>query len=452
MKAPMNISNSFVVAAMLISSCTAAVAQSGPSPVVPTLNVSAESYTRYPSLQPLNAIRLLVADAQSGTFDAVKKAITDLKWDCTSVKFYKVEVVDKSQKPLREVVIVGVRPNEDDPATPGERYKSCNVTGHPASLNLILGSQIDTNDLIRVTLYADSTQTTILAQSNGQLSFSSVKQFTFTATPQSATSEALTNGKSRDVGQLSVALAETNLIPSSPINVYAKSTDLFSTDGKDAKSSFAGTFGAQRGVFPNWYAPLHLEETIQGNQTATNLSAVTSLGITTLFPWSHSKPVFNNSVISAPLPPDLNLSTQYTHRIEQLVTSKTPLLSKDDYSLNSYLSWSSITFPATCKLFTWLNKSQTTGGGYCVGVAIDLGLWYLPFDLTTKKSQRVEGYGDASILIPLAGFSFASKVFPYITSSDPTKVQIQIKYSDSVNAANNYARTKGWSYGLQVLK
>jgi hypothetical protein len=418
---------------------------------VPVLNVSAESYSRYPSLEPISAVTVNLADVSSGTFDAVRNASNNPAWNCISTAFYKVEVVDKTLKPLRELSIIGIRVQGNDATS--VRFTRCDGSGLPGSVNLILGSQVDTNELIRVSIFNDADHASILAKSDGKLSMSSAKQFTFNATPQSAPSEALVNGTKRDVGQMNIAFGETNLIPQSPVNFYAKSTDLFSTDSKDSKSAFSGTFGLQRGLFSKWYAPVHLEESIQGNQTASNLSAVTGLGITTLMPWTWSHGVFNNSVITAPLPPDLTIANQYTHRINQLVTAKTPLLSKNDYSLNPSLSWSAITFPQTCKLFAWLNKPhEISKGGYCLGIAINLGLWYLPLDLTATKSQRVEGYGDASILIPLAGFSFASKVFPYITSSDPAKVQIQIKYSDSVNAANNYSRSRSWSYGLQVLK
>jgi hypothetical protein len=140
------------------------------------------------------------------------------------------------------------------------------------------------------------------------------------------------------------------------------------------------------------------------------------------------------------------------------------MLAVDDYSLNPALSWSTISFPFTCRLLPWEKAPQTKpapGGGAavaptqtstCLGTELDLGLWYLPLDLTKTGSKRAEGYGDISILIPLSDFSFASKELTYVTKGDPTKFQIRIKYADSVNAANNYARTKGWTFGIEALK
>ena len=97
------------------------------------------------------------------------------------------------------------------------------------------------------------------------------------ATPQAAPGEALNNGATRTVGQVSVAFSDANLISKSPVNLYVKSTDLISTDGKDAKSAVSVIGGIQRGLFSKWYSPTHLEQSLQGNQTAKNLSTVTSL-------------------------------------------------------------------------------------------------------------------------------------------------------------------------------
>jgi hypothetical protein len=426
---------------------TANVATSTPA-TTPVLNVFDDSFSRYPSLEPLSAVNVNLIDVPSGTFDALRKASSDPNWNCTSPNIYSVQVVDKTGKPLHTVAVMGVRAQGNTSAN--VRYTRCDGSGLPPSVLLILGPQVSKNDLLLVSIYSDSAHSALVARSDGKLSIIPGRQFTFNVTPQSAPGESLNNGKKRDTGQLNVSLAETDILPNRAVNLYAKSADLFSTDEKDTKSAFAATLGAQRGLFPRWYSPLHLEEMIQGNQIASNLSATTTMAITTLVPWAWSGKSLNNTVISAPIPPDVTIANSYTRRINQLVTAKIPLLAQNDYSLNPSLSWSSITLPPTCKVFDWLNKSKS--GGYCLGLAFDLGLWYLPLDLTSAKTQKAEGYGDATIMLPLAGFNFASKVFPYITSSDPTKVQIQIKYSNSVNAANNYARTRGWTYGLQVLK
>jgi hypothetical protein len=140
------------------------------------------------------------------------------------------------------------------------------------------------------------------------------------------------------------------------------------------------------------------------------------------------------------------------------------MLSVNDFSLNPSLSWSTISFPFTCRLLFWEKTPQappasanaaaatSTQSSTCLGAELDLGLWFLPLDLTSTGSKRAEGYGDVSILVPLADFSVASKELTYVTAKDPTKFQVRIKYSDAVNAANNYARSKQWTFGIEALK
>jgi hypothetical protein len=420
--------------------------------------VSAKTYVRYPSLTPVTAVVLSIGQFGTATYSAVETAAQDSKWNCASPDFYKVAVVDKNLKITRTIQIRTV--NLPDRDKNGHPLTRCDGLGHPAVIDLILGSQVSATDQIQVFMYADRAQTKQLFASDGKLSFSATSFPTFTATPQAAPGESLNNGATRDVGQLSVAFADQNLFDKSSVNIYAKSTDLFSTDSEDAKSAFAVTGGFQRGLFSRWYSPYHLEETIQGNQTATNLSAVTSLGLNTLAPWHWTDRGLNNDVVYAPLPFEPGIAVQYIHRINQLVNKKTPLLSEDDFNLNPALSWSNISFPFVCKLFNHQKKTEPakskpvpgTPPPVCLATELNLGLWYLPLDLTSSHSQRVDGYGDVSILVPLSDFSFASTALTYVTKGDPMKFQVRIKYADAVNAANNYARTKQWTFGIEALK
>jgi hypothetical protein len=458
----------FAILAMLLPGLCYAQAEGGTKPV--SLTVGAESYSRYPSLEPVTAISVQLTTPPE-VYDLMKKAIGpdphDPKWNCTKPSSYKVAVVSKqdngTMKEVRTESITYVALQGNDPDT-GKRWTYCRV-GMPGQVQLIFNSDLGSSETVQVSLVGLPDGTT--AKSDGTLKFTQ-SVLSFSATPQAAPSEKLTNGKTRDTGQLNVSFSDSNLFSHSslPFNTYVKSTDLFSTDEKDSKSSFSGTLGIQRGIFPRWYAPLRFEETMQGNQTATNLSSVTTLGLTTLLPWAWSGKIFYNSVFQAPLPPDLTINNQYTHRINQNITATSKALAIDDYSLNPVASWSSIRLPWACKVFGWLDIVQkekpadpakpgekgTPGSQYCLGIEMDLGTYYLPLDLTAAKNQRVEGYGDISILLPLTGLSFATKIFPYLTSGDPAKSQIRIKYADSVTPANNYARSKQWTYGIELIK
>jgi len=420
--------------------------------------VSAKTYVQYPSLTPVTAVALNIGQFGTATYSAVETAVHDSNWSCASPDFFKVAVVDKNLKITRTLEIRAI--NLPDRDKNGRPLTQCDGSGHPAVIDLILGSQISTSDQIQVFMYVDKAQTKQLFASDGKLSFTATSFPSFTATPQAAPGESLNNGAKRDVGQLSVAFADQNLFGNSSVNIYAKSTDLFSTDAEDAKSAFAVTGGFQRGLFSRWYSTYHLDETIQGNQTASNLSAVTSLGFNTLPPWHWTDGALNNAFIYAPLPFEPTIAAQYTHRINQLVTKKSPLLSEDDFTLNPAVSWSNISFPFVCKLFNHQKKTDAakskpapgTPPPVCLGTELDLGLWYLPLDLTTSQNQRVDGFGDISILVPLSDFSFASTALTYVTKGDPAKFQVRIKYADTVNAANNYARTKQWTFGIEALK
>lgn len=426
----------------------------------PVLKVEEHPVIRYPSLEPMEEIYVYFNDSIPIT-DAVNSAAHNPNWNCLSPAFYRV-VETSPKNTTKKIGVRDVFAAGFDPTT-NKLFTRCDGAGDPGGVSLILSSSAPSTDKIQVTLYSDQAQTKVLAQSDGTLKLSSSSWFTSSGTLQSAPGEALTNGKTRDVGQMTLALADTNLLRNSPVNLYMKSTDLLSTDEKDNKSAFLVTLGGQFDWLARVYSPIQIEERVQGNQVATNLSAVSSLSLSMLTPWSRSAPVFNNKVIGAPLAPALALAGLYTHRINQLVAAKSPLLAVEDFSLNPSLTWSSISIPVSCKVFAWLDgigsssakaaaKPATPPTKYCVGSTVDLGGWYLPLDHTKAGSQQFEGYGDASILLPLAGFSRFSMLFPYLTAGDAAKTQIQIKYSDSVNAANNYARTRGWTFGFQASK
>ena len=460
----------YAVLAVTRSSISSAQANSAPKPIK-NMAVSAKSYIRYPSLQPLTAIDVSLATPPE-MIDLLQRAIgsnpQNPLWDCTKPSSYKITILSQDGKELgtEPITAVALQGNDDQ----GHRLTHCDGYGTVGTVTLMINFDKLQAETVQVSLVG--LPTGLSAQSDGKLQLQKSSIITFSATPQAAPNEKLTNGKSRDTGQLSVSFNDSDLFPCRdaecthvPFDTYVKSTDLFSTDEKDAKSSFAGTIGVQRGLFQSWYSPLHFDETIQGNQIATNLSAVTTLGITTLVPWAWSRPLFYNPAFQAPLPPDVTLNNQYTNRINQVVMKNSKLLATNDYSLNPSMSWSSIAFPWACTVFGWLDSTAkskkadpakatpaTPGVQYCLGTAIDLGLYYLPLDLTKAGHQQVQGYGDVSILIPLSGLSFASKIFPLLGTNDPMKSQIRIKYSDTVTPANNYARSKGWTYGIEVIK
>ena len=454
-------------------------ADAAPKPTAGALNtlaVAAVHSIKYPSLNPVTAVTLIIGPPGSDYYDRFQAQVQAGGWDCASAQFYKAQVVDTSLKVQRELTISSVHLQGETPA--GAPYTTCDGRGHPNRIDLVLGTQPKVGDAILITVL-DVDKQTVVMTSNGKLAMTATNIPTLSATPQAAPGEALNNGATRDVGQLNVAFAATSLAPHSPVDVYVKTTDLISTDSKDSKSSVNLTVGMQRGLFPHWYSPVALEQSLQGNQTAKNLSTVTSLNFSALPPWAWASKALDNAVIKAPLPPEPTLANLYTHRFEQLVTKKTPLLAANDYTLNGSFAWDTISFPFTCKLLFWqrpATRSAVNGTGVdkpadskvaptttpaalpapattnCLGTEIDLGGWYLPLDRTTRGTQKAEGYGDISILIPLSDFSVISNELLLVTKTDPPKFQVRIKWGDAVNQANNYARTRAWTFGIEAVK
>jgi hypothetical protein len=179
---------------------------------------------------------------------------------------------------------------------------------------------------------------------------------------------------------------------------------------------------------------------------------VTNLSVSGLVPWYWSRKVLNNGGIDAALAPEFALGGVYTYRLEQLVTAKTPKLADNDASINPSLTIQPIyLLPGLCARYQKWIGVQSAGSTlrmFCVAVQPDLGLYYLPLDKTKAGNEKVEGYGD--ILIPLSDLNFSA--FQIVKADGLLNSQIHIKWSDSVNAANNYARTRQWTFGIEVMK
>jgi hypothetical protein len=415
----------------------------GQAPVPPTISlpITTNAGASYPSMRPAASIEVFL-NAQ-GKIDANGLALVseiinaeDHGWDCASVSSYVVMDQDANTKiPISAILPVG--------------KESCKDRPTPAPVNILLNAHVNSTDKYVVSL-TGLPKGAAAVQSSAQ-KFNTATAYSVSIVPQGVPGESLTNGNTRDVGQLTVSYSAP-FIGNSPFFVNTK--DLFSTDEKDSKSAFAATGGVEFRLFRNWYTPVQLSESVQGNQIATALSAVSNLSVNGLVPWYWTRNAFNNGWIDAGRAPEFSLAAQYTHRFAQVVTAKTKLLSVEDSSINPALNIEPFyLFPAICARYQkWINPKQasTTSRQFCLGSQIDIGTWYLPLDKTKTGSRQVEGYGDASILIPLSNLDFG--IFPLVQKDNLMNSQLHIEYSDSVNAANNYARSRQWTFGIEVMK
>jgi hypothetical protein len=421
---------------LLALSSVSAFVHAAVAPVA--LKVDVLSFSAYPSMQPVTAVRVHL----SGTQESQDLVQTALKggWDCSKISSYKVSIQGTSG----EVAIANLRLEPDPQCTVGVM--------EPNAILVIKDHNLSSDAKLVVALA--NLPAGLAAQSVATSFPKPTSAFGLTITPQAAPGEALTTGIKRDVGQLSIALTAPEVFPSlRQATIFINSTDLFSTDATDSKSAFSGILGVKRGLSGRWYTPLSIQENMQGNQNATSMSSVSSLSFGTIAPWAWNKHVLYNDYFQAPSPPELTVNAGYTHRFAQNVTKATPLLAVDDFSLNPYATFTPIYF-----LSGWCSQLQkklnvaapSKSKQYCLGLQTDLGMWYLPLDKTKAGSQRAEGYGDVTVLIPLSDIPF--KFLNYLASGSSANSQLLVKYSDDVNASNNYARTKQWTYGFQLIK
>jgi hypothetical protein len=416
-----------------------------------TLSISMMSGAVYPSMRPAMQIRVFL----NGNAVADEVTAQEAKgWNCTSPASYLVTAQGGTKRlPVEAVLPIGKGSCKD--TTPDPVLLQISVAVDPKTAYEVTLNGLPDGKVVR----------------SAATPFPAGTASSFSATPQAVPNEAMNNGAKRDVGQMSLAYS-VPFIGQSPVLFNTK--DVFSTDSEDAKSSWATTAGLSHGLFPAWYTPVQLTETVQGNQAASNVSAVTSLSVSGLVPWYWSRKALNNAFIDAGLAPDFSLAASYTRRIEQLVTTKTPKLADNDASINPSLTIEPFyLLPKVCaKYQAWINKpggagktsaadkkpsagSNSNGSGnsarqFCVGLQPDIGLYYLPLDDTKAGSEKAEGYGDISILIPLSNLNFSD--FQLVKADGLVNSQIHIKWSDAVNASNNYARTRQWTFGIEVMK
>jgi hypothetical protein len=238
--------------------------------------------------------------------------------------------------------------------------------------------------------------------------------------------------------------------------LYLDTKNLFSTNERDTKSAFEGGIGYQYGLSKTWYSPVMIEQEVQGNQVATNLSTVSSLSVTTELPWAWAASGTRDWYVRLPRSPSFALNFPYTHRFNQVVSGSAKPLPVDDFALNPALAFDGgQILKRLCKSVPAPGdgKSSVDKGlidkGLCLNWEADLGLWYLPLEDTSKGSQRAEGSWDYSFLVPLSNFAH----IPYVKEdTQSAQMQIRIKYEDSISPANNYARSKKWVFGVEMMK
>jgi len=374
---------------------------------------------------------------------ALQRAARDDNWNCTDVKNYRVEITAGKNLNVAAMVLNG-------------GGGSCEAfMGKLISFRLLIPGMrygsVDAKVTVKILNIKDSHgQPLTIASEPTQVTW---KASFVTVSVQSITNEKLNDKTIDQKGVTQASLKGTYFLGNSENNrggFYLSTKDLFSTNERDIKSAFLGGFGYQYAISRTWYSPLKLEGQMQGNQVATNLSSVAVLSVETALPWGWTGQLTGNEYVGHPLSPEFVLGFPYTHRINQVVGAKASPLPVDDFAVNPALAFDNGTIlHRLCHVSSKGAAAASSQSGFCAGWEANVGLWYLPLETTSKGSQRVEGYWDYSFLIPLSNFAN----IPFVAlDSQSQQMQFCIKYEDSVSAANNYARDKKWSFGVELTK
>ena len=394
----------------------------------------------YPSLRvtghiavnlQLDAIR---PDASGNTLryyvrDAIKNG-----WNCFDPKNYSVTYTLPGNKTEHSVQLASVTGNF-----------ACNAGYDLQVVNLWLNDPVNFKSSYKVELKGIDSKTNKNIWSAAKQFPSSSRPVMISATPQSISNEPLSTGTYKTVEQ--VALSATVPIAATQAKqtgAYLVSNDVISSNERDNKSAFLGGAGFEYDP-RRWYAPIKLEADVQGNQVATNLSTIASASVSTAVPWGGTGKLLDNPLFGFPLSPTLSLALPYTHRINQVVSAKGTPLPVNDFSLNPALALANGTL-----LKSLCNPNSPNKSILCFGLSMDLGFYYLPLEKTSAGNQRVDGYGDVSFFIPITNFQKPLQLVTF--SSQTLQSEFQIEYCDSVSPANNYARTKKWSFGVVLIK
>jgi hypothetical protein len=236
--------------------------------------------------------------------------------------------------------------------------------------------------------------------------------------------------------------SNVTIVPMRRGGFYVDTKDLFATNERDSKSAFQGGIGYQYGLVERWAIPIKVEGDMLGNQVASNLAAQISLQVSTTPEWTN-RIGFRRVGPAWNVAPALTVALPYIHRINQYTAPGSTALPVNDFG------------PSPTVALTRERLVEVGGNGttqpptFALYWEADLGMFYLPWQRTSKGTQRAEGSGDASFLIPLSDF----QIFRGLTLDPTTQVsqmQIRVKYQDTVDPTNNYTRTKGWTFGLEL--
>ena len=143
----------------------------------------------------------------------------------------------------------------------------------------------------------------------------------------------------------------------------------------------------------------------------------------------------------APFSPEWSFEGQYERRIEQDLASRARFKDPNAVRLAGQFLWTPIHI--------------LTGPSYDKD---DLSLefaghgWFLPSqrDMSNRKFNRLEGYMEVSLLVPVRKFAGVAGLSS--AGTDAAKQRVRIKYSYGANEAKGFRPVNQVSLGYEVIK
>jgi hypothetical protein len=260
--------------------------------------------------------------------------------------------------------------------------------------------------------------------------------------PSYVPSQELTNGRKRPVAHLGAGINIDRIgLWRGFARSYVRAESILSTDAKDKASKVEARWMVLERALPGpWYLPVHLETKVLGNQTADNVSSVTSAGISGLIPWRWTRKAFYGDYFQIPVSPIWRFSAQHEYRARQTVAAAARFPDANAFRMFGEMSWSPIRLlpsPGSDTL-----TLEMLGRG-----------WYFPRDRNAlgQRIERLEGYFEVSVLVPITKFQFTGSA---LVSDDASKAKqrIRIKYSVGANEANAFLHSSQISLGVEIIK
>ncbi|HEX2207947.1 MAG TPA: hypothetical protein VHG93_09730 [Longimicrobium sp.] len=269
-----------------------------------------------------------------------------------------------------------------------------------------------------------------------------LRPLTFQFDPKQVPDQKLLGGGAADVIQFGLKLEVPSLLANGGLaRVYVRSNTLLSTDERDVATRLQGTVGAELSLLRSWYVPGFVDMTVQTNQRFSNSSLIVSTGVRSILPWGWTRSILWNSLVRAPISPEISLSGQYQRRMEVDTLVAAERAKDNVFRIAGLFDWRPVhLLPGRVPDKKDITLEPTLRG------------WYFPHANARGGTsiREFEGHVDMALYVPVSGFP--SGFLLTSGSGEDTLTRLKIQYVSGANEANGFARSSEWKIGFEVSK